>query len=119
VEVDFGGGVRESHQRGDIHELPGHLGRITLGIGGPHPHQKHGHGLSGQKNETIDPYLTYLKSVAKWSKKAYDEDLEAYEVKPKAVEDLKMYENWDGFAYALGRHLMKAYDEVAMEDEEE
>lgn len=77
-----------------------------------------GHGQSGKKEETITPYLTYLKTVAKWSKKAYDDDLEAYEVKPQALKELKDYEKWDGFEYALGRHMMKAYDEVAMADEE-
>ncbi len=78
-----------------------------------------GHGISGKKDETIDPYLTYLKTVAKWAKKAYDDDLEAYEVKPQALKELTAYEKWDGFEYALGRHMMKAYDEVAMMDEDE
>ncbi len=77
-----------------------------------------GHGISGKKNETIDPYLYYLKTIAKWSKKAYDDDLEAYEVEPYALKELKAYEKWDGFKYAIGRHMMKAYDEVAMADEE-
>ncbi len=78
-----------------------------------------GHGPSGGRDETIMPYLTYLKTVAKWSKKAYDDDLEAYEVKPQARKELKGYEQWDGISYALGRHLQKAYDEVAMQDDDE
>ncbi len=77
-----------------------------------------GHGPSGKKDETIDPYLNYLKTIVKWSKKAYDDDLEAYEVKPQALKELTAYEKWDGFEYALGRHMMKAYDEVAMMDDE-
>ena len=78
-----------------------------------------GHGLSGNRDGTITPYLNYLQSVAKWAQKAYDDDLEAYEVKPMAVKELDAYKAWDGFSYALGRHLMKAYEEIEMKDAEE
>ncbi len=77
-----------------------------------------GHGISGKQVETITPYLTYLKTVAKWAQKAYDDDLEAYEVKPQAIKELTAFEHWDGFEYALGRHMMKAYDEISLADEE-
>lgn len=77
-----------------------------------------GHGDSGSRDATVGPYLYYLKTVAKWSKRAYDEDIEAYEIKPRALKELQGYQKWDGFGYAFGRHLQKAYDEVAMSDEE-
>ncbi len=77
-----------------------------------------GHGISGDIEATVVPYLNYLKSVTKWAKKAYDDDLEAYEVKPQAIKELTPYEKWDGFSYALGRHMMKAYDEISLADED-
>ena len=77
-----------------------------------------GHGPSGSREETIKPYLTYLKGVVKWAQKAYDDDLEAYELKANAIKDLNAFEKWDGFDYALGRHMMKAYDEISLADDE-
>ncbi len=73
-----------------------------------------GHGPSGKMHETIDPFLTYIKVVYEEAGKAYSEDLETYEVKPKVVEMLKAYHNWDAFdgqGGQLGKHLMKAYSE--------
>ncbi len=76
------------------------------------------HGISGKQKEDTTPYLTYLKTVAKWAQKAYNDDLEAYEVEPQAIKELTDFKRWDGFKYALGRHMMKAYDEISLEDEE-
>ncbi|HIP47289.1 MAG TPA: MBL fold metallo-hydrolase [Campylobacterales bacterium] len=77
-----------------------------------------GHGISGKRDATISPYLTYLTGVAKWAQKAYDDDLEAYEIKADAIKELKIFESWDGFEYAFGRHMTKAYDEISLSDEE-
>jgi len=77
-----------------------------------------GHGMSGQRDAVIDPFLTYLKTVAKWAKKAYDDDLEAFEVKPQAVKELKAFQNWDAFDHRVGQHLAKAYNEIMMADDE-
>ncbi len=52
------------------------------------------------------------------SKKAYENDLEAYEVLDEAKAKLKEYRNWDGINYTLGRHLTKAYMELEMMDME-
>ena len=71
-----------------------------------------GHGPSGKKEETIEPYLHYLKTILKWAHKAYDDDKEAYEVKPQMLKELQAYGKWDGFDYAPGRHLTKAYQEI-------
>ena len=77
-----------------------------------------GHGISGKREETITPYLTYLTGIAKWTQKAYDDDLEAFELKADAKKGLKKFEEWDGFVYALGKHMMKAYVEISMSDDE-
>ena len=78
-----------------------------------------GHGISGKRDETVKPYLFYLKTVTKWAQKAYDDDKESYEVKADAEKALQKYKKWDGFSYALGRHLMKAYQEIEMQEVEE
>jgi glyoxylase-like metal-dependent hydrolase (beta-lactamase superfamily II) len=77
-----------------------------------------GHGLSGTREETITPYLTYLSGIVKWAQKAYDNDLEAFEVKADAKKELKEFKEWDGFEYALGKHMMKAYVEISMLEDE-
>ena len=77
-----------------------------------------GHGQSGKREETILPYLTYLKTIAKWAQKAYDDDVESFEVKKETQKDLQNYKDWNGIEYALGRHLLKAYDEISMADDE-
>jgi len=77
-----------------------------------------GHGISGKRNEVIDPFLTYMKVVMKWAKKAYDDDLEAFEVKDKAVAELKAFHDWDAFDHRVGQHLAKAYNEIMMQDDE-
>jgi len=71
-----------------------------------------GHGPSGKKDETIDPYLTYMKTLVKWAKKAYDNDEEYYTVKPQVVKELASYKNWDAFDHQMGKHLNKAYREI-------
>ncbi len=77
-----------------------------------------GHGASGKRGEVITPFLTYLKTVTKWAQKAYDDDLEAFEVKPKAVAELKAFQSWDAFDHRIGQHLAKAYNEIMMADED-
>ncbi len=75
-----------------------------------------GHGLSGEKDETLDPYLHYLKVIEQEVRKAYEDDKEAFEVKDAAIEKLKAYEKWDGFEYTLGRHMGKLYQEIELQD---
>ncbi len=77
-----------------------------------------GHGQSGKRDATIMPYLTYLKTITKWAQKAYDDDLESFEVKKDAQKDLQAYEKWNGIEYTLGRHLLKVYDEISLADDE-
>jgi hypothetical protein len=75
-----------------------------------------GHGPSGKMHETLDPFLNYMKKLVKGAKKALEEDMEAYEVKPEVIEDMKDYQKWDAFDHQMGKHLQKTLDEL---DEEE
>ncbi len=76
-----------------------------------------GHGPSGKMNEAIDPFLDYMKLLLEGAKKALDEDIEAYEMKPEVVKTMKEYQNWDAFNGQMGKHLQKALDELeALED---
>ena len=77
-----------------------------------------GHGPSGKKDETIEPYLTYMKTLVKWAKKAYDNDEEYYTVKPQVVKELASYKKWDAFDHQMGKHLNKAYREIEALDME-
>ncbi|PHS57145.1 MAG: MBL fold metallo-hydrolase [Sulfurimonas sp.] len=75
-----------------------------------------GHGPSGKMHETIDPFLNYFKIILKYAKEAYDNDMESYEIKPKAVKELKDYYDWDAFDGQVGKHLMRAFSEVELKD---
>jgi glyoxylase-like metal-dependent hydrolase (beta-lactamase superfamily II) len=75
-----------------------------------------GHGRSGKRDETIDPYLNYLKIVKEEVAKAYEDDKQAYEVKDKVLERLKTYKDWDAIDHVLGKHMSKAYAEIEMSD---
>ncbi len=71
-----------------------------------------GHGLSGSRNEVVKPYLHYLEVITKQAQKAYDKDMEAYEILGETKRLLKDYISWDGIKYTLGRHMDKAYAEI-------
>ncbi len=70
-----------------------------------------GHGPSGKRDETIDPFLNYVKIVVEEAGKAFKEDVETYEIKDRVIKRLKDYQNWDAFDDQLGKHLIKAYSE--------
>jgi len=70
-----------------------------------------GHGPSGQINETIDPFLNYLEIISNEAKIAFDDGVEAYEIKPRVITQLKEYQQWDGFENQVGKHIIKAYSE--------
>jgi len=70
-----------------------------------------GHGPSGKMHETLDPFINYMKVIVEEAKRAYDNDMESYEVKEDAAARLKDYHKWDDFEGKMGKHLMKAYEE--------
>ncbi len=75
-----------------------------------------GHGPSGSRDETIGPYLNYLKVIRDEVQKAYDEEKEAYEVKYEVLKRLKEYRDWDAIDHVLGRHMDKVYEEIEAND---
>jgi glyoxylase-like metal-dependent hydrolase (beta-lactamase superfamily II) len=75
-----------------------------------------GHGHSGKMHETIDPFLHYFKTVLKFAKIAYENDQESYEIKPEVAKALPKYHDWDEFDRQMGKHLMKAMEEVEARD---
>jgi len=76
-----------------------------------------GHGHSGKMHETIDPFLNYMKKLVAGAKEALEEDMEAYEIKPKVAESMKDYHDWDEFDGQMGKHLQKALVELEALDE--
>jgi glyoxylase-like metal-dependent hydrolase (beta-lactamase superfamily II) len=84
-----------------------------------------GHGMSGKKEETLDPFLHYLKTLAIEGQKAYDDDKESYEIKAEVLELLKDLKSWDAFERNMPGHLNKVMREIgeaellAEEEEEE
>ncbi|SFV50417.1 beta-lactamase domain protein [hydrothermal vent metagenome] len=71
-----------------------------------------GHGHSGKMHETIDPFLNYMKKLVAGAKEALENDMEAYEIKPKVAESMKDYHKWDEFDGQMGKHLQKALVEL-------
>lgn len=71
-----------------------------------------GHGLSGKKDETIDPFLDYLKLLAVEGQKALDDDVESYEVKDEVMKKLLPMKEWDAFAKNMAAHLNKVMIEI-------
>jgi glyoxylase-like metal-dependent hydrolase (beta-lactamase superfamily II) len=83
-----------------------------------------GHGLSGEKDKTIDPFLNYLKVLAEEGKTAYEEDLESYEIKEDVMKKLSWMNDWDAFKKNMPTHLNKVMielgeQELAEEESEE
>jgi glyoxylase-like metal-dependent hydrolase (beta-lactamase superfamily II) len=78
-----------------------------------------GHGPSGKRDETLQPFLTYIKELKKGAQKALEEDMEAYEIKPEVEEALKDYKKWDAFDHQMGKHLQKVLLELEADDEDE
>jgi glyoxylase-like metal-dependent hydrolase (beta-lactamase superfamily II) len=70
-----------------------------------------GHGKSGRMNETINPFLNYVKIVVEEAGKAYNDDVETYEIKDRVIKRLDNYKYWDAFDDQMGKHLIKAYNE--------
>ncbi len=83
-----------------------------------------GHGMSGKKDETIDPFLNYLKVLVEEGQKAYDDDKESYEVKDEVLKKLEWMKDWDAFEKNAPAHLNKVMLEMgereleSQEDEE-
>jgi glyoxylase-like metal-dependent hydrolase (beta-lactamase superfamily II) len=83
-----------------------------------------GHGVSGKKDETINPFLNYLKLLVEEGQKAYDDDKESYEIKDEVLKKLEWMKDWDAFEKNTAAHLNKTMlemgeRELQAEDEED
>jgi len=83
-----------------------------------------GHGASGTRDDTIDPFLNYLKVLQEEGQKAYDDDKEAYEVKAEVMTKLPWMKDWDAFSRNMPAHLNKIMlemgeRELASDDDED
>jgi len=75
-----------------------------------------GHGLSGKRDETITPFLNYLKVLATEGKIAYDDDKESYEIKDEVIKKLPWMNNWDAFKKNMPAHLNKVMQEYGEQE---
>jgi len=74
------------------------------------------HGESGNLNTTLMPFLNYLEILKEEAKKAYDSDLNVFEIKPQVMKRLHAYHNWNGYQKKIGKHLTKLYSELIKRD---
>ncbi len=81
---------------------------IDLGLN----HYVPGHGPSGNADEAVVPFLTYLKIIKEETAKGYEEDLADYEIKPFADKRLADYHDWHGYDAQLGKNINKMLLEI-------
>jgi glyoxylase-like metal-dependent hydrolase (beta-lactamase superfamily II) len=75
-----------------------------------------GHGQSGNIKDAVMPFYTYLVDLEKIVKKAYENDIESFEVKNIAIKALTRYKSWHGFNSHIGKHTSKMYNEIEILD---
>ncbi len=71
-----------------------------------------GHGKSGDFKLSAKPFRDYLKITHQEAQKAYDDDLEIFEIKKKAKKKLHRYRTWKNFEAKIGQHLAKMKTEI-------
>jgi glyoxylase-like metal-dependent hydrolase (beta-lactamase superfamily II) len=74
-----------------------------------------GHGSVGGADMPLS-YRAYLNILRNIVKALFDEDMESYEMKPRIVEALADYSNWQGFDLRLGAQISRVYLEIEQED---
>ena len=74
-----------------------------------------GHRAAGGR-EILDTYNGFLRKVYAVVEELYKSGISsAQEMKPKVIERLKEYRNWDDFDTLIGRHVSQAHLEVEKE----
>ena len=77
-----------------------------------------GHGAIGKREETLEPYLNFLKIIEDEVKQAYEEDIDFFDLKksiPKIIENLE-WQGIDGFDHTfIPQYLEHIYLEMGME----
>lgn len=74
-----------------------------------------GHGQSGTAEETLHPFLNYLKVIKEASYAGYEDDLADYEIKPDVLKVLTTYVDWVSYN-SIGMHINKMLSEVENRD---
>ena len=70
-----------------------------------------GHGQTSDI-KMVGQYKNYLSTVYKHVAHFYDQGMSDFEMKPRVVGKLKLFQNWDGFNEEVGRHINLAMLEV-------
>ncbi len=96
----------------DISSMLNNIKTLEYAIALNLPHYTPGHGLSGNANTAVKPFLDYLKILKTNVKKGYDDDLADFEIKPLVLEKVKDYQNWSEFDEQFGRNINKMYLEI-------
>jgi glyoxylase-like metal-dependent hydrolase (beta-lactamase superfamily II) len=71
-----------------------------------------GHGLSGNADNAVKPYLDYLLILQEEAQKGYAEDLADYEIRPAILKRLTEYKDWHSLDSNLGMHINRMLSEV-------
>lgn len=71
-----------------------------------------GHGKSGDFKSSMKPFLTYLNMIYAEAKKAYDDDVEIFEIKSKLSKKFHNYHSWAGYEEKFGVDLAKMKSEI-------
>ncbi len=74
-----------------------------------------GHGPSGGK-EVLKDFKNFLSLIYNTTKKAMDDDLEVYEIKPKVIAATAQYKSWTGYDAGIGKLVGVAALEVEEND---
>jgi len=71
-----------------------------------------GHGLSGNLNQAVMPYLTYLRLLRQVVEAGLEDELQGYEIKQANLQRFERYSDWSGFDIQLGKHIDKMFLEI-------
>ena len=71
-----------------------------------------GHGPTGNVEESLMPYLGYLRDLESAVAEGQEEELEDYEIKEKVLPRFAHMSDWAGFDVQFGRNLNKMYLEL-------
>ena len=75
-----------------------------------------GHGKTGSFISSVQPFIDYLNIIKQEGQKAYDNDMQSYEIKDKVHQILKKYHSWSRYENSMGKHLVKIMTEIEEQD---
>lgn len=71
-----------------------------------------GHGPSGDIEETLMPFLNYLKQLKTVVEQGLEDELEDYEIKAQVLQQFEHVNHWNRFDVQFGPNLNKMYLEL-------